>query len=106
MSRITEKNLDQTFALWSDIVRAQGGIPRGMRLVLTHGSKTYGIAFRQHLTGDDSGNSKFGTGHYRPYVGDDYLGMTKTEAWQTLSTMISVARDIKHLNEARFEPIA
>lgn len=45
-------------------------------LVLQHGSKTYGRAYRIHLTG----GTKYGSGHWEPRHFSDYLGMTKAEA--------------------------
>ena len=54
-------------------------------LVLQEGSKTYGRAFRIHLTG----GSKYGSGHCEPRGFSDYLGGTKAEAEQSLRKLIA-----------------
>lgn len=85
----------------------------GERLVLSTGSKTYGIAFRLNVTGargaciltdenigteDDctTHGHEGSTGHGRPPVGDDFLGMTKREAFQTLATTCRAMEDIAY----------
>ena len=57
-------------------------------LVLQEGSKTYGRAWRVHLTG----GSKYGSGHWEPRGFSDYLGGTKAEAERTLRSLISGIR--------------
>lgn len=92
-------------------------------LVMDHGSKHYGRAYRLALTGykypcfarqAESGSgiaatrhwdhanctncngSKqiIGTGHSNPPVGSDYLGMTKREAYDTLIDRTNVINDV------------
>jgi hypothetical protein len=85
---------------------ARCGITYDGRLGLDEGSKLYGRAFRLYRTGymipcdcrpgytnlltgvctvcNDAGQRPT-TGHARPPVGDDYLGMTKSEAYETLT---------------------
>ena len=54
-------------------------------LVLQEGSKTYGRAWRVHLTG----GSKYGSGHCEPRGFSDYLGGSKAEAAQSLRKLIT-----------------
>ena len=54
-------------------------------LVLQEGSKTYGRAWRVHLTG----GSKYGSGHCEPRGFSDYLGGSKAEAAQSLRKLIA-----------------
>lgn len=93
----TTKQLDQLFWIWAEAVDNIGGIPDGSRLYLTHGSKTNGIAYRQHLTGDGTKPEKYNSAHFRPIVGDDFLGMTKTEAFDKIQAMLTVLWDMKRL---------
>lgn len=58
---------------------------RKPHLVLQEGSKTYGRAYRIHLTG----GSKYGSGHWEPRGFSDYLGGTKAEAERTLRSLIA-----------------
>ena len=116
MDRITRKDLDQ--ALERHVAAlAHVGIVYDGRLVLSIGSKTYGNAYRLNLTGvmdrcqgrprtvtHDGCHECGGTresrssAHYRPPVGDDYLGMTAREAYDTLTartrTIYDTARAI------------
>lgn len=85
---------------------ARCGITYDGRLGLDEGSKLYGRAFRLYRTGYlvpcdhigvlldafisectacDANGMRPTTGHARPPVGDDYLGMTKAEAYETLT---------------------
>ena len=95
------KELDHLFGIWVTAVHKVGGIPKGAKLTLTHGSKTYGIAFRQHLTGDGTFRSKYNSAHYRPLIGSDFLGLTKTEAANTIRTMLNVLWDMKQINREK-----
>jgi hypothetical protein len=54
-------------------------------LVLQEGSKTYGRAWRVHLTG----GSKYGSGHWEPRGFSDYLGGSKAEAAHSLRKLIA-----------------
>ena len=58
---------------------------RTPHLVLQEGSKTYGRAYRIHL----SGGTKYGSGHCEPRHFSDYLGMTKAEAETKLRGIIA-----------------
>jgi hypothetical protein len=61
---------------------------RKPHLVLQEGSKTYGRAYRIHLTG----GTKYGSGHWEPRGFSDYLGGTKAEAERTLRSLIAGIR--------------
>ena len=94
----TIKELNWAFESYVAQMEGLGAVPAGARLVLSEGSKTYGRAFRVNLTGDGSEGSRYNSGHYRPLVGPEYLGMTKSEAEQTLWTARNTAADLhRHL---------
>lgn len=92
MDRITRKNLEGTFASYVDTLRRYGLHPDG-KLVLSIGSKTYGRAYRINLV--PPGES----GHYRPGIGDDFLGMTTREAWETLADRRRIVADVVQILE-------
>ena len=56
--------------------------------VLQHGSKTYGRAYRIHL----SGGTKYGSGWCEPRYFSDYLGSTREEAANKLRGIIAGIR--------------
>ena len=56
--------------------------------VLQHGSKTYGMAYRIHLTG----GTKYGSGWCEPRHFSDYLGSTREEAANKLRGIIAGIR--------------
>lgn len=89
---ITNADLDAMLARYSRALDSVGiQLREGERLILSTGSKTYGIAFRLNVTGFEGT-----TGHGRPPVGDDYLGMTKREAYETLATTCRAMEDIAY----------
>jgi hypothetical protein len=99
MSRsVTIKDLEHMFEMYAAEVANAGGVPDGARLVLSHGSKTYGRAFRVHLTGDGSKPDVYNSAHFRPMIGNDYLGMTKYEAHDSLRTVMGVLWDVARIN--------
>jgi hypothetical protein len=71
---------------------AAAGITYEGRLGINEGSKTYGRAFRLYRTGIDRGEPT--SAHYRPPVGDDYLGMTKRDAYDELTGRTRVLWDV------------
>jgi len=76
--------------LYAGVCEDLGLIPEGMHLTFSTGSKLYGIAYRVALTGDRvtaaDGTTSYpkGSGHGRPPLGSDFLGMTKAEAERAL----------------------
>lgn len=101
--RITKAALEQRFEQYVSALNGLGMIPEGYHVVLTHGSKTYGNAYRINLTGTPVWNEAWhrydypnGSGHSHPPTGDDFLGMTKAEAHTKLTaitrTLWEVAR--------------
>ena len=97
----TTKELDHIFGIWKTAVEDVGGLPTGTKLILDHGSKHYGRAFRQNLTGDGTRPTEYNSAHFRPQIGSDYLGQTKTEAFDTIQTMLTVLWDMKRINRAK-----
>jgi len=95
--RITTKDLDRQLEHYVGALIRLGMLPKGYRIVLSHGSKTYGIAFRINLTGEavkvggPNATVQYlypnGSGHDWPPTGDDFLGTTKAEAYQTLNAI-------------------
>ena len=97
--RITNEDLDNMLARYTRALKRLGintGTSDGTTIGMQRGSKTYGIAFRLFTTG-----GALGSGHHRPPVGDDYLGMTKREAWDTLATLSRAMEDVAYMLEAQ-----
>ena len=112
MDRITRKDLDQALEHHVAALQCVGIVYDG-RLVLSIGSKTYGNAYRLNLTGvmdrcqgrpwsdqthegcEECGGTRESrsSAHYRPPVGDDYLGMTAREAYDTLTARTRAVYD-------------
>tara|TARA_R110000803_G_scaffold56935_2_gene114547 strand:- start:17157 stop:17462 length:306 start_codon:yes stop_codon:yes gene_type:complete len=97
---VTTKDLDRIFEIYATEIAAAGGVPDGARLILSHGSQTYGRAFRVNLTGDGTKPDVYNSGHFKPLIGNDYLGMTKYEADQTLRTVLRVLWDVNRIQNA------
>jgi len=97
---VTIKDLNHIFKIYAEQVDKAGGVPDGAKLILSLGSKTYGRAFRVNLTGDGTKPDVYNSGHFRPLIGDDYLGMTKYEADQTLRTVLRVLWDVNRIQNA------
>ena len=90
MERITRSDLDHALEAHVRALDACG-ITYDGRLVIDHGSKTYGRAYRlYHIASGE-------TGHRNPPVGGDYLGMTAREAYDNLTTRNSVLFDVAYL---------
>jgi hypothetical protein len=83
MSTVTMSDLRRALEAHIECL-ARCGITYNGRLGLDEGSKLYGRAFRLYRTGYMI-DGRPTTGHGRPPVGDDFLGMTKREAYETLT---------------------
>jgi hypothetical protein len=82
------------------------GITYDGTLCVSEGSVTYGNAFRiyrTHVTVIDPATNepRTSTGHYSPPVGDDFLGMTKRDAYNNLTARTRVLWDVKRETSAR-----
>lgn len=78
---ITLTNLRRAVRRHVDTLAAFGLIPADVdAFTFQEGSKAYGNAFQLNTLRNG------GTGHYRTVVGDDYLGMTKAEAYENITT--------------------
>jgi hypothetical protein len=89
---ITIGDVRQQFAFLVEECTEMGLIdPATERLVLSEGSKLYGIAYRVNLTGvynPETGEwSALGSGHYNPPFGNDYVGTTKAEAFEGIQAL-------------------
>lgn len=92
--RPTSKDVERIFGQYEELVKEYGLIRPGYNLTLDIGSKTYGRAYRVHEVADRSlwgkkGDSndyrgEYGSGHYEPTIGQNYLGMTAAEACESL----------------------
>jgi len=82
----TAADLAAALGRYARACKALGLIPPGKRIVMAEGSRINGRAYRVALSGipvtDAASKTTWpnGSGHDRPPVGDDFLGMTKTEA--------------------------
>lgn len=103
--RITSADLQRALEAHKDCLERYG-VEFDGRLILSEGSKINGIAYRLAVTGFPYPCQSCGmsasvvpgcerchgtgietcTGHRRPPVGDDFLGMTKREAYETLTS--------------------
>ena len=72
------------------------------RLALDIGSKTYGRAYRLHVTNQDRGDGTRSSGHatFRPAGTGGYLGMTKNEAGLTLSAILNTLEAVAAMNRS------
>lgn len=100
-NRITTAALEAAFGRYVRACERLGLVPDGYHVGLDHGSKTYGNAFRVYLTGNraDDGSYPNGSGHSRPPAGDDFLGMTKREAYGRLRERAAVLEDVAYAQE-------
>ena len=99
-NRITRKDLDGAVKRYADACSHFDMVPEGFHIGLDIGSKTYGRAYRLYVSGDmvrvkgDSGVYRNtypnGSGHHRPPVGCDFVGMTAREAYDTITDRCSV----------------
>lgn len=97
MDRITAKDVRRAFENHVDALIHHGlHDPAEGRYVLSEGSKTYGNAFRINFI--PSGE----TGHYRPKVGDDFLGWTKREAYDRLTERTRTIVDVFFVHNQRY----
>jgi hypothetical protein len=96
MTNTTTADLQRALASHVETL-ASVGITYEGHLGLEEGSKTYGRAYRLYRTGqmvsDDNGGERPATGHYSPPIGDDYLGMTKGEAYKALTSRTRAIAD-------------
>jgi hypothetical protein len=97
---ITITDLRAAFAAHLETLERYNLAPSDGRLVLTEGSKTYGIAYRINWTGyqvpDELHGTRATSGHAEPPIGESYLGMTKAEAHETLVARTRVIGDVMH----------
>jgi hypothetical protein len=93
--RITNADLDRALTAHAETLDRYGLLPETARIGLDHGSKTYGRAFRLFVTYTDDRPSW--SAHHRPPIGDDYLGMTKAEAYGALTSRTRHIGDVFYI---------
>jgi hypothetical protein len=72
------------------------------RLILSEGSKTYGRAFRLHVTNVQHHDGTRSSAHhtFHPAGSGGYLGMTKADAHRTLYTMAQALSAVTYAQKA------
>ncbi len=90
--RIITKDVNAAFRRYVTACEALNHVASDQEVVLTTGSKVNGIAFRVALVSLSPGRT---SGHYAPPAGDDFLGMTKSEAFYRLADRASVLEDVQ-----------
>jgi hypothetical protein len=93
MQAITKQDVDNAFQRYVQICTENNLTTPDREIQLTHGSKTNGIAFRVYTVGRDRTLPGW-SGHSRPPAGDDFLGMTKAEAYATLQERNRTIADV------------
>lgn len=107
--KTTTSDLSSALGRYARACTALGLVPSTHQVVLAEGSKVNGRAYRVALRGrpvvvDGKITYPHGSGHDRPPVGDDFLGMTKTEA---RAALLDRAEALEHPKIAEaFEIIA
>ena len=98
MKRIAMRDLDAVAERYVRACDRLGLIPEGMRVGLQYGRKSAGTAYRIYLTGiqAEDGSYPQGSGHGRPPAGDDFLGMTITEAHTVLADRARTLEDVAY----------
>ena len=98
--RITTKDLDRQHLQYVNALKDLGMLPDGYRIAL---GRTPGFPYRIALTGEPVYNEEKGwydypngSGHSFPPTGDDYLGMTKAEAYRTLNAITRTLWAVKN----------
>ena len=96
---VTIDDLRNAVERYANICTRLGLVPEGSHIGLDEGSQLYGRACRLYVTGNraDDGTYPNGSGHSRPPLGDDYLGMTKRDAYHAIQERISVLHDLDYL---------
>lgn len=102
--RPTSKDVRRIFDQYEELVKEYGLIRPGYNLTLDEGSKTYGRAYRVYEVADrslwgkkgdqNSYDGEYGSGHYEPTIGYNYLGMTAREAHDAIADRMRMVYDI------------
>lgn len=96
-TRITNTDLENVLNRYKHACDRLGLLPDdGSRVGLDHGSKTYGRAFRVFVTNEPRPDGTHSTGHGRPPAGDDFLGFSKREAFDTLADRAATLEDVAY----------
>lgn len=101
--RITTQDLEGVLSRYVRACDRLGLLPDGcFRVGLTYGSKTYGNAFRVYLVRIRSEDGSYccpeDDSYYGPPpAGNDFLGMTKREAFNTLADRARVLEDVARI---------
>ena len=96
MERTTDRQLEQLVEMIAQEFRWANLLPDETKVVVEHGSKTYGRAFRLYTTGYGSSS---GYSDKPLHLGDGYLGMTKREAYQSLRAILRTLEAVRGANQ-------
>ncbi len=98
MQTTTKQDVDNAFQRYVRLCRVNDLVQEGREIQMSHGSKTNGIAFRVYTVGADK-TAPGWSGHGRPPIGGDFLGMTKAEAYATLQERSRTIADVLYALE-------
>ena len=90
MNRITQEDVDKQFERLNREIQRWGLLHGSERLGMENGSKTNGRAYRLFVMISAS------SGHYRPPVGEDFLGVTLREAYNELASRSRTLEDARY----------
>ena len=96
MERTTDRQLEQLVEMIAQEFRWANLLPDETKVVVEHGSKTYGRAFRLYTTGYGSSS---GYSDKPLHLGDGYLGMTKREAYLSLRAILRTLEAVRGANQ-------
>tara|TARA_R110000751_G_scaffold290908_1_gene397708 strand:- start:271 stop:546 length:276 start_codon:yes stop_codon:yes gene_type:complete len=87
--RITDQDLETMLARYTRACERHGLVASGDQVWMDHGSQMYGRAFRVYTIREGS------TAHHNPPAGNDFLGMTKREAFHSLAERSSALEAVR-----------
>ena len=97
---ITTEMLNNRFKYFTAACEQAGIIPTaGKRWGLDHGSKTYGRAYRIFWIDEKTG------GHHSAGIMGDFLGMTKSEAYEALGQRMTTLWAVLNAQAVGCEPV-
>lgn len=100
--RISRSDLDNAFKSHVETLTRHDLIPPGLEVQMSTGSRNAGVSFSLYCVGTDRSVDGW-SGHRRPPVGDDFLGMTTREAYVELTARTRIIGDTIHALGDRVE---
>jgi len=93
MQRTTTADVEAAFRRYVALCTENGLVDPAYEIQMSTGSKSNGIAFRVYTILRDRETPGW-SGHRRPPIGGDFLGMTKAEAFDALIERNSTIADV------------